>query len=201
MSQASVILPTSGVVSGLTFANDANAAFDAVRTLWSGATAPTADAAEEGQRWLDTSVANVMTYRIYDGSTWVAIFSVNTTTHVVEEVYPQRTAVVDVSYAATIYDRYIAFTTLTASRSVTLPASGTFPAGIELVICDESGSCNTARTITVAPQSGDSIKTAPGLSANLSLPYSFVRLRYNGTNQWTLVGAVPASVLPGVGAI
>lgn len=80
MSQASVIMPTGGVVSGVTMAQDINAGFDAARTLWSGASAPSADTPEAGQLWYDTT-NNAL--RIYDGANWLFIAYIDTTNHLV----------------------------------------------------------------------------------------------------------------------
>jgi len=80
MSQATTILPTAGVVSGLTFATTANGAFDALRTMFQGASAPAADAPEQGQLWLDTSVSpNIC--KQYDGTNWVIRGWIDNTNH------------------------------------------------------------------------------------------------------------------------
>lgn len=84
MSQATVVLPTSGVVSGATYAADNNAALDAVRTAWSGATAPGTDTPVQGQWWLDTSQVgggNFPILRQYDGAQWAEILILDTTNH------------------------------------------------------------------------------------------------------------------------
>lgn len=86
MSQATVVLPTSGVVSGLTFATDINAALDSLRTSFTGASAPSADTPEEGQWWLDTSNVGGGGFPIireYDGSAWIAIGVLDTTSHTI----------------------------------------------------------------------------------------------------------------------
>lgn len=71
MSQGSVTMPTAGIVSGVTFAQDVNTALDALRTMFSGASPPSADAPEEGQLWLDTGTSTAYKLlRVFDGSTW-----------------------------------------------------------------------------------------------------------------------------------
>jgi hypothetical protein len=76
-------MPTTGTVSGLTFAQDVNSANAAFISSNSGASAPTTDcssAAVKGQLWLDTSVTpNVM--RQYDGASWVALGALDASNH------------------------------------------------------------------------------------------------------------------------
>ena len=83
MSQASVVLPNSGVVSGVTFANDLNAALDALRTMYLGAAAPSADTPEEGQQWLDSgSSTSYKIERLYDGANWLFRAAVDDVNHI-----------------------------------------------------------------------------------------------------------------------
>jgi len=70
MSQGSVIIPTSGVVSGVTMATDINTALDALRSSNSGGSAPGTDSPIGGQLWWDTSVTPPV-LRIFDGSDWL----------------------------------------------------------------------------------------------------------------------------------
>ena len=86
MSQSTVVLPVSGVVSGVTMATDMNAALDSLRTSFTGASAPSADTPTEGQLWLDTSFVgggNLPILRQYDGSAWIAIGVLDTTAHLI----------------------------------------------------------------------------------------------------------------------
>jgi hypothetical protein len=82
-SQGSGCMPTTGTVSGLTFAQSVNAALAALTSLFSGASAPATDcsaAAVKGQPWVDTSVTpNVV--RQYDGTAWVALGALDGTNH------------------------------------------------------------------------------------------------------------------------
>jgi microcystin-dependent protein len=81
MSQGSVVVPTSGTVSGLTMANDINAALDAIRTCWAGGSAPAADTPEEGQLWLNTSTT-LPTLNQYTGSGWAPVAVIDTTNNI-----------------------------------------------------------------------------------------------------------------------
>jgi hypothetical protein len=76
-------MPTTGTVSGLTFAQDVNAAIAALISSNSGASAPATDcsaAAVKGQSWLDTSVSpNLL--KQYDGTSWIVIGAMDSSNH------------------------------------------------------------------------------------------------------------------------
>jgi hypothetical protein len=82
-SQGSGCMPTTGIVSGLSFAQAVNAAVAALISSNSGASAPATDcsaAPVKGQMWLDTSsTPNVM--RQYDGTSWVALGALDSANH------------------------------------------------------------------------------------------------------------------------
>lgn len=84
-SQGSTCMATTGIVSGLTFAQAINTAMNALQSANSGSSAPTntcAGAPVAGQLWLDTSVSpNIL--KMYDGSsTWLQIGRVDATQHI-----------------------------------------------------------------------------------------------------------------------
>ena len=93
-----------------------------------------------------------------------------------------RTAVSDSNYTATASDYIIAYTSLTATRVVTLP-NALCNSGRVIDIVDESGSANTGRAITIDPEGTTTIIGQPTFS--LSAPYNSVMLYCNGTN-WRL---------------
>lgn len=74
MSQNDLHLPTTGVFSGLTAANDLNNAIDALVTANSGTAAPTnalGGSPKAGQTWLDTTSATLPILKRYTGAAWV----------------------------------------------------------------------------------------------------------------------------------
>lgn len=83
MSQGNTVLPTVGVVSGLTMTQDANAALQAILTQNSGASAPTngpSAAPILGQMWIDTSVTpNIL--KMFDGTSWLPFGYIDVTNH------------------------------------------------------------------------------------------------------------------------
>lgn len=93
-----------------------------------------------------------------------------------------RNGIADANYTATAADTIVALTSLTAARTVTLPSASGVPAGKQLIVKDESGSCNGSNTITVA----GTIDGATNLVLNSA--YASVRLYSNGTS-WNKVGA------------
>ena len=82
-SQGSGCMPTTGTVSGLSFAQFVNQAFAALISSNSGASAPATDcsaATVKGQVWLDTSVTPNVEKR-YDGNTWVTVGAIDAVNH------------------------------------------------------------------------------------------------------------------------
>ena len=74
MSQNSLTLPTSGLVSGLQMTQATNQALDTLNTLASGAGAPSAP--EAGQFWHDTTL-NIINLRSLDNTTWIPLIYLN----------------------------------------------------------------------------------------------------------------------------
>jgi hypothetical protein len=97
----------------------------------------------------------------------------------------QHTNVADANYAALTTDQLVAFTAITAARTVTLPAAASVNPGQPLVIVDESGACSAANTITVTRAGADTINGAA--SAVIANPFGYLELVSNGSNKWTLI--------------
>lgn len=89
----------------------------------------------------------------------------------------KRTAVADANYAILVTDAIVAYSSLTAARTVTIPAVATATANItagqvrKFVIKDESGNCSAVNTITI---SGVNIDGAASYIINL--PYGSVEI-------------------------
>lgn len=79
MSQNALALPLVGVYSGTQAATYMNNALDTLATKQSGSSAPTGPAL--GWNWLDTSVANQATWKVYDGTSWVSVGTIDETNH------------------------------------------------------------------------------------------------------------------------
>jgi endo-1,3(4)-beta-glucanase len=86
-----------------------------------------------------------------------------------------RVAVANDNYTVTNKDSVVGYSSISAARTVTLPAANSVPAGWQVVVKDESGSCSGGNTITV-------VGTIDGASnAVLGSAYANIRLYSNGT--------------------
>lgn len=91
-----------------------------------------------------------------------------------------RVAVTNTNYTVTSKDTVIGFTSLGAARTVTLPSASSVPNGWQIIVKDESGSCNGSNTITVTG-------TVDGATNKvLSTAYANVRLYSNGSGWFTI---------------
>jgi hypothetical protein len=72
MSQNSLVLPTTGTVTGLTMVQDMNLALDSLNTNNSGASAP---ATTEAFQWWVDSTNNLLKMRDETNSTWISLLS------------------------------------------------------------------------------------------------------------------------------
>jgi hypothetical protein len=106
-----------------------------------------------------------------------------------------RTAVANANYTALATDRIIAFTSIGAARTVSLPASSSYPTGTVLKIVDESGSCSATNTITVSPNGSDTING--GSTAAIQSAYGFIELESSGAGKWTILAAANGVTLTG----
>jgi hypothetical protein len=103
-----------------------------------------------------------------------------------EVITNTRTAVADANYTVLTSDRLIAYTSLSAARTVTLPAASLYPTGTLLTIIDESGFCSAINTITVARSGSDTVDGAP--NAMLQMAYGHIALESDGVSKWTIIG-------------
>ncbi len=107
-----------------------------------------------------------------------------------------RTPVADTNYAALITDRNIAFTAITAARTVTLPTAANYPQGTRLTVFDESGAVSATNSITLTRAGSDTINGAT--SAILASAYGVLAVETNGVSKWTVTDQSPSG-LPAVG--
>jgi hypothetical protein len=93
-----------------------------------------------------------------------------------------RNGIADANYTVTAADTIVALTTLTAARTITLPAASSVTPGKHFVVKDESGSCSGGNTITVVGTING------GTNYVLNSAYASVRL-YSSGSAWFKVGA------------
>jgi hypothetical protein len=84
-----------------------------------------------------------------------------------------------------VTDRIIAYTAITAARTVTLPAASAYPTGSRLVVVDESGNCSSTKTVTLNRAGSDTINGAT--STAISSAYGYLAIESNGSNAWTVL--------------
>lgn len=88
-----------------------------------------------------------------------------------------RTTVVNANYTLTANDSLIAYTSLSAARTVTLPSASSVTPGKQFIIKDESGNCSSGNTITISG-------TIDGTS-NYILNTAYARtIVYSSGNAW-----------------
>jgi Major tropism determinant N-terminal domain len=103
-----------------------------------------------------------------------------------------RTAINNANYTTLATDRIVAFTALSAPRTVSLIASASYPVGAVLKVVDESGSCSATDAITISPSGSDTING--GSSATIWAAYGFIELESSGGGKWTVLAANGAAV-------
>lgn len=106
---------------------------------------------------------------------------------------PTRTTFSNAAYTVVATDRYVAqIGTLTAPRTVTLPAASSFLAGQRILIADESGSPTETNKVTIARAGSDTIVNEADFLHTTSLvmktAYAKFELISNGTSKWIVVG-------------
>lgn len=94
----------------------------------------------------------------------------------------------DANYTITATDRGVNLTTtLTAVRTLTLPAANAVNKGEPIIISDGAGAINGANTITVARAGSDTINGVSSVS--LSTQYGVAMFISDGTSKWTYLVA------------
>lgn len=94
-----------------------------------------------------------------------------------------RKAVADANYLATGSDSYVGITSLTAARTISLPAASSYAPGQTLYVADESGACAANLPITVSAAGSDTIAGQP--SVTMGSAYQKLAFHSNGSNLWT----------------
>lgn len=115
-----------------------------------------------------------------------------------------RTPVSDAAYSAVLADRLIAYTAITAARTVTLLPAASYTAGTIVSIRDDSGSASSTLTLSAAPNGTDTINGSNTTQALINVAYGGADLESNGVNSWTyrqpcLSNGVPIGYAPGAG--
>lgn len=132
----------------------------------------------QGEMLIDTTNNRV---QVHDGATPGGFAAAKLS----EVITATRTVVADMSYTALTTDRNVAVTSLTAARTITLPAASAYPTGTQLLVFDESGACSASNTITVTRAGTDTINGVS--SASIATAYGYLAVESNGSSRWTIV--------------
>lgn len=100
-------------------------------------------------------------------------------------------AVADVNFtiAETTNFVVVGYSSLTTSRTVTLPAASA--AGQVVTVRDESGSCSWAKTITLAAAGTDKIHNGAAVSVPIWVARGSITLMSNGSGSWVITDRSP----------
>jgi hypothetical protein len=98
-----------------------------------------------------------------------------------------RRAIADAGVTVADTDRTIVFTSLSAARSVTLPAASGIVAGRTIDIVDGSGSCSATNKISLVPNGSDIIAGSNTTQVAINVPRGRCRLVCNGSNGWDVL--------------
>lgn len=99
-------------------------------------------------------------------------------------------SVADAAYGVTgTGNQIITYTSISADRTVTLPAATTF--GQSIIIQDASGSCAWGKKIIIAAAGSDKINGTTVTSTSIWVPYGSVTLQSDGTSKWFITGRAP----------
>jgi hypothetical protein len=95
--------------------------------------------------------------------------------------------VADATGSPTAATRVVRYTSISAARSVNLPAASTVPAGLPLDIIDASGSASSTNAISIAPNGSDTIAGSNTTQVAINIPRGRCRLVCNGSNGWDVL--------------
>lgn len=98
-----------------------------------------------------------------------------------------RIAVADAAYTALTIDSLIVYTSLSAARTVTLPAANTYNPGQILMIVDGSGSSSQTNAISIAPNGSDTIAGSNTTQVGINIKRGRCWLVSNGSNGWDVL--------------
>lgn len=99
-----------------------------------------------------------------------------------------KTAVGDAAYTVLVTDRFLVTSaTLTAPRTLTLPAANAVLAGTKIHVADIVGAINGANTWTIAAAGSDTINGLASLL--LGAPYASGILESDGVSKWAFLGS------------
>lgn len=184
-AQGSGCMPTTGTVSGLTFAQDINAGLAALISSNSGSSAPATDcsgAAVKGQFWVDTSVTpNLL--KQYDGTAWIVLGAIDAANHLWSP--PVGGGIASVTANST--------TDICAAPAAVHNVSGSTPITSFGSTCAAVGIRKTLRFNSATPLTYNaSSLIVPGAQSYTTSPGDIADALYLGSGNWQLISITRA---------
>lgn len=163
-AQGTGCLPTTGTVSGLTFAQGVNAAIAALISSNSGASAPATDctaAAVKGQVWLDTSsTPNLL--KQYDGASWVVLGALDSANHLWAPPIGGGTAALTAASTTDLWSTPATSISISGTTTITAFANASAVPGSVKVVTAGAAFAITHNATSLELPSGASLTAAVG---------------------------------------
>lgn len=189
-SQNNLFNPTVGTLSGLTQVQTDNNAMDSLNTCNSGSSAPAnqlSGVPSAGNCWLDTSVANWLSRKIYDGTNWIRVFWLDQTNHLYTGIIGGGTIPSIASATTTdLCSVNPATVKVTGTTTITGFGSTCVQGQIKKIIFTGALTLTYNATSLIVPGAAN-ITTANGDTAEAV---------YLGSSNWQVLNYLPATTLP-----
>src|SRR5215472_16020628 len=104
------------------------------------------------------------------------------------KVFGTERAIADANYSAVTSDRVIAYTSMTAARTVQLVSASAVPPGTIVTVMDRSGSASATVTISISPTGADNINGANVPLSVVQKALGGVQVESDGVSNWTVIG-------------
>lgn len=121
------------------------------------------------------------------------LIKIGDSTHTIVEIAGKNFAAVggtsrlvaDVNATVAATDAALLYSSITAARTVALPAANAVPIGFSVLIADQSGSASGVNTITINRAGADTING--GASAVINTAFGVKELISDGASKWTII--------------
>lgn len=215
-AQGTGCLPTTGTVSGLTFAQGVNAAIAALISSNSGASAPATDCTAvpiKGQVWLDTSVTpNVL--KQYDGTSWVFLGALDSSNHLWAPPIGGGAAAIASAGTTDLWSNTAASITISGTTTITeLANANAVPGTVKVVTAGGAFTLTNGAAIelpsgaNITAAAGDRFLAVAKTSTNVAV-FAYTKADGSavvnpsvpiGTTLYGQWGTIPAKTLYGAG--
>ena len=182
MSQGSYNVPTGGSYSMVTFSGLMNAAYNALATQSSGASVPAngpSSAPQEFQTWFDTTNVNFPALKVFDGTNWDRIGTLDVANSIWN---PQLGGgIISVASAATVNLGAQSQTFISITGAATITSFGSSAKNGEMKFVYANGAFQITNSSNIICPFGTNITTVVG--------NTFIAI-YNGAGQWVVTNYV-----------